>query len=353
MTTLNKKIELTNIEEELQKLWDLEQGKDKIRACLFNLIVYLQEGPRAEEYQETIRQVVSKFPCRILLIQEKKEGDALRTHVGTETVGEGELQIFCDQIFIDFSGSFKERVASIVLPEILPDLPVYLFWTEDPVKENSVLPALERFASRVLFDPSHLTSVPQYSAKVLQLTRDFHSDIRDLGWAAISGWRSLFRSTFDSPKALSRLFHTKKIEIQYSGKRALHALYLQGWLASSLGWEPVESQWHGEELRIQYKSAHGDIEVVCKSHPLKVGFEGRILQVQMDSTIDDAHYSFKRAPNTRQVYAQSSDCNQCDLPTCQVLSGLKEGEEIIEEIFYAKPGTHYTHTLETLAKLKF
>jgi len=43
MTTAKSQIQLTDINEQLSELWDKEQGQNKIRASLFNLILYIQK----------------------------------------------------------------------------------------------------------------------------------------------------------------------------------------------------------------------------------------------------------------------------------------------------------------------
>src|SRR5262249_6423514 len=153
-TSMQNQIQIADLNEELTRLWDEEQGQKKIRASLFSLILYVQKSEKTAFYQSLNKSVVSKFPSRVILIinETNAKENYLRTTVFSETIGEQELKIFCEIIQIEVSGKLIERVPFLILPHILPDLPVYLLWTQDPSLENAVLPHLEPLANRIIFD---------------------------------------------------------------------------------------------------------------------------------------------------------------------------------------------------------
>src|SRR5690625_570048 len=171
MTTTNNQIQLTDINEELNRLWDAEQGENKTRASLFTLVLYVQKDERLSFSEELIQSVVSKLPCRVILIvsDETAGKGYLRTSVNSETVGEGDLQIFCEIIRIEVAGSLHRRVPFIIIPQILPDLPVYLLWTQNPATENAILPYLEPIADRIIFDPESTDNLQSYAHAVQTL----------------------------------------------------------------------------------------------------------------------------------------------------------------------------------------
>jgi hypothetical protein len=87
MATMQNPIQLADINEELIRLWDAEQGQKKVRASLFNFILYVQKAERAGFYQSLIKSVVSKFPCRVMMIlnDTQQAEEYLRTSVSSET----------------------------------------------------------------------------------------------------------------------------------------------------------------------------------------------------------------------------------------------------------------------------
>ncbi len=351
-------IQNIDINEELTKLWNEEQGQNKIRASLFTLIVYLHKGTQANYYQNIIKSVVAKFPCRVILIisDVNADEDSLKTTVSSETIGLGELKIFCEIIQIEVARECIERVPFMVLPHILPDLPVYLLWTQDPIKENAVLPHLEPLADRIIFDSESTTDLQNYSCAVMSLMKCFHCRIGDLNWSALSGWRSLLARVFNNPQSLADLQQCVALKIYYNKKESEHqkhteieAAYLQAWLASRLNWKFQTILKVDGNLNLTYRVGSQDIEVTLIPQAKEAELPGQIFEVEIVSLKDEGHYIFKKQPNSRQVCIQYSEKDFCQLPECSYLSGTAAGQEIVEEIFYPSSGKHYKNMLEILS----
>jgi len=358
MTTMQNQIQIANISEELTRLWDEEQGQKKIRASLFNLIFYVQKSAKVAFYQKLIKSVVSKFPCRVLCIindtQSKEE--YLRTSVSSETLGKEELQIYCEIIQIEVAGKFVERVPFIVLPQIIPDLPVYLLWTQDPSLESTVLPHLEPLANRIIFDSESTRDLQNYSRSVLSLMHRFHCTIGDLNWSALSGWRQIFVQVFNTQETFLSLAQSTLIRIQYNRtemnfqKHALiEAAYLQAWLASRMNWKFQSIEVDEGNVRLTYKSPMKDLVILLTPQEVETQPTGAILSIEIESAKNKGVYTFKRHPQSRQIFIQYHDKDYCQIPYSTVLKGAPEGQEILEEIFYPSGGKHYRDMLEILA----
>lgn len=354
----NPIIELVDINEELTKLWDKEQGQNKIRASLFNLIIYLQKDERVDYFEQLIKTVVSKFPCRVIVIIDDASSSEpyLRTQVGAETIHEGETQIFCEVIHVSAAGSLTERVPFIILPLLLPDLPIYLLWSRDPSGENAILPHLEPLAHRIIFDTESTKDLQSYSKAVLSLMHRFHCDVSDLNWSAFSGWRALFRQVFDTPDSLLSLVQSHTIRIYYNKNPSqyyLHtenkAAYLQAWLASRLNWTFQNIEINEGNIRLTYKKTMNEVAILLIPQDFSDLNAGAIGSIEIESEKNQGHYSFKRVSQGRQVNVQYSDKERCDLPTCSYLAGITEGQEIIKEIFYPSTGKHYESMLNAIS----
>lgn len=215
---MQDQIQIADLNDELTRLWDKEQGQKKIRASLFSLILYVQKTEKTAFFQRLMRSVVSKFPCRVILIinDTHSKENSLRTSVSSETISEQDLKIFCEIIQIEVAGKLIERVPFLILPHILPDLPVYLLWTQDPSLENAVLPHLEPLANRIIFDSESTKDLQNYSRAVLSLLQRFHCAIGDLNWSALSGWRNIFAQVFNNQESfLSRAKHPDPHPLQH------------------------------------------------------------------------------------------------------------------------------------------
>lgn len=358
MTMAKNSIQLVNINEELTRLWDEEQGKNKTRASLFNLILFVQKSGKVDYYKKLIKSVVSKFPCRVMMIisDETTGEEYLRTSVSSETIGEGDVQIFCEIIQIEAAGALIERVPFIITPQILPDLPVYLLWTQDPSSENAILPHLEPFANRIIFDSESTHDLQAYSKTVLSLLDRFHCAIGDLNWSAISSWRQIFTHVFDTFDSFINLVESMVIRINYnkpqlSAHTEIEAAYLQAWIASRLNWKFQTIEINEGNIRLTYRRPTNVVVILLIPQEVPELNPGSIIEIEIECEKNKAHYMFKRHPQTRQVFIQYSDKDRCDLPFCSYLTGIEEGQEIIEEIFYPSVGSHYREMLEILTHI--
>ena len=351
-------VQLTNLNAELSRLWEGENGQKKTHASLFNLILYVNKTERTDFYQHLIKTVVSKFPCRVMFIlyDDQAPEPYLRTSVSSETVGSGENQVFCEIIHIDVAGKLSERVPYIILPQILPDLPVYLLWTQNPTTESTVLPYLEPFADRIIFDSESTPDLQQYCRCVLSLKKRFHCAIGDLHWSTFSGWRTLFSQVFNNPESVLSLAQSKIIRIRYNNLKGQHlkhsyikAAYLQAWLASRLSWKFETIETHEGNIRLAYRRPLQEVIFLLVPQEAPSLPPGAILSVEIESVKKEGHYSLKSELDSDQVTIQYSENDRCDLPYRYYLNRNSESQEIVEEIFCPSGGKHYRDMLEMLA----
>ncbi|MCH9609926.1 MAG: hypothetical protein S4CHLAM45_13480 [Chlamydiales bacterium] len=346
-------IKVTSINDELTRLWDEAQGQDQIRASLFNLIVYVKGNKKLEYFQKVVKQVVSKFPSRVIFIvsDEKPEENYLHISVDSETIGEGDLKIFCERITIEVAGKEnKEQVPFLVVPQILSDLPVYLLWTQDPTTESTISPHLAPYANRIIFDSEMTADLQAFCGSVQELTNRFHCEVGDLNWSAISGWRKLLTETFNSQESFAVLDQTHELTITYCQKEhETEAAYLQAWLASRLNWKFQTFQMSEGNIRLTYRCSTHDTVVILKPEEDTSHAPGTILSLNLNSMKKGAQYTFERQGATQQVKIHASDGDKCAIPTSGYLGGTKEGQEIIEEIFYPSSKDHYLAMLQTLS----
>ena len=56
------------IRSALSRIWESLEAANKMRACLFNLIVFTQKNDRSDYFTQIVRRIVEKFPCRVIAI---------------------------------------------------------------------------------------------------------------------------------------------------------------------------------------------------------------------------------------------------------------------------------------------
>lgn len=353
MASTVQDVEITNIHKELTKLWDKEQGENKIRASLFNLIIYVPTGQRIKLFDSIVNNVVNKFPCRVLMISsdEKSSHDKLHTAVSSHTIGEGKQSIYCEIIRIEVSGKYIERVPFLVIPNIQADLPIYMLWTQDPLTPNPVFPKLARIANRVIFDAESTANLQKYSQRLLEVEQEYGIEVGDLNWSALAPWRKLLAEIYNDPQMLNHLGNCSEISITYNKKESplhphteIEAAYLQAWLASRLGWKLKSF--------LTYLNEKEKVKISIESTQVELP-PGAIVSLEMMSKKTGGHLRCQRDPNSIQVHAQFSDREQCFLPTTHILTGAQEGQEILNEIFYPASMEHFGCALTMLTNTKW
>lgn len=351
---MEQQIQLVDIEGELKRLTAEEKGKKRTRACFFNLVIYTQKNETQAHYSHLVDSVLAKFPCRVFFISEGPANQSyLRSSVTAQSLNEG---IFCEVIQIDVAGQLLERVPFLMLPYIIPDLPLYLLWTQDPTKEKTLLPALKPFAKRVIFDLEEGADLQKTSLNILSLMKGCSHEVGDLQWCALKGWRKVLASTFDTPENLEILQESKTILMTYHQKNVRQTAYFQAWLASVLGWKFKSIEQTSGKTSLSYSGLKNDVlvQLIANESPTQdTQPVGSLLSVEIESIKKKAHVVFRRKCGSKQVFLQYEDEDHCDLPKCLFLGGMNEGQEIIEEIFYAGSLKPYGKMLETLSQISW
>ena len=113
-----------------------EQGRTIARASVLNLVVYAEREVHARRAALSISELSLRHPSRaIVLLADRgaREGVEGRIDMHCHLPSADSLQQVCyEQILLRARGDSDERLASAVIPLLVPDLPVFLWWTGNP-----------------------------------------------------------------------------------------------------------------------------------------------------------------------------------------------------------------------------
>lgn len=364
-------IQIPNIEQELNLLWNIKkessipQHAKPSKACLFTLILYAREERRANYLQELIDTILDKFPCRIIFIQGDKETATSYFHVKVSTVISGQSSgakgaaVACDQILIEASQDQLFRAPYVVVPHIVPDLPVYLLWGQNPFEEKDIFPHLQPYASRVIFDSECADNLALFCEEMQASLDSLKMDIMDINWALASNWRDMLIQLFDTPEKFQQLNDCKSLIIQYNGKKTetmrhpeIRALYLQGWLACCLKWRYREAEKHEDSVVISYFGAIHPVVVALTAQDIPDQPPGAIMSIEIATATGHSYYASRKG-NLPQVLIHASAKETCELPFTLPLPNVYRGLNFMREIFFSKLGEHYREMLTIISKLDF
>jgi glucose-6-phosphate dehydrogenase assembly protein OpcA len=359
MTASSRAVSPSDIQRELNRIWESLETTNVARACLFNLIFYTEENVTRTPYIQRIAQkVVEKFPSRVIFVtvDKKSEENFLKTEVSILSSSKGEFDVACDYISIQAGGTSQNQVPFVVLPHILPDLPVYLVWGEDPGKGDPLRDQLEQLASRLIFDSESTDDLPRFASSLLELKERSLFAVADLNWARIESWREMLSLAFYSKDNLEKIQRSQTIHMTYNAQESpffchtdIQAIYLQAWLACQLGWKFQKLSREKEGLRFLYEGLHGSIEVLFSSTEQAQLPPGLILSVDI-ATREEEHFCFKRNLNMlHQITLQSSTREQCTLPSHYIFTKAESGHSLVKEICHRGTSEHFCKVL-TLVK---
>ncbi len=200
------------------------QGSSAVGRVL-TLVIVADEGTQADAVRSAA-EAAREHPCRILTaIPRPGRGqarlDAEVTVGGADGLGElAELRL---------RGPLAHHVASVVLPLLVPDAPVVVWWPGAAPDDVSADP-VGRLAQRRITDAASASR----PLRALDTRRTaYAAGDTDLAWTRITPWRALIASTLDQP--YGRVTGAR-ISVQRSNPSGA---LLAAWLQRGLG-VPVE-----------------------------------------------------------------------------------------------------------------
>ncbi|MDX8431625.1 MAG: glucose-6-phosphate dehydrogenase assembly protein OpcA [Candidatus Algichlamydia australiensis] len=350
----------SEIENELTRIWDSLQGTNKMRACLFNLIIVSEKNRREEYIKDVAKKVIEKFPSRIIFVEFDPEDqtEKLQTSVSVLTANEGECSIVCDLIRIEVSRSRKERIPFLILPHILPDLPVYLVRGDDPTKEDPICLELEHISSRIIFDSETSENLPFFAKTLLSHHEEFDADVADLNWARLEGWRNLLAATFHTQEKLEMLKRSNSIHIHYNcyetdcfSHNKTQGVYLQAWLAHQLEWKFVKVAKEDKKAAFTYENGQGPIQIYLHPTTIKELPPGRIINIEV-TTANKEQCTLVRNPlKPHEVQSECSTETLCEMPTHTLMEREASGLSLVREICHNGTSEHFLRTLKAIQHL--
>jgi glucose-6-phosphate dehydrogenase assembly protein OpcA len=176
--------------------------------------------------RETLAGLAELHPSRtIILVPRPGDEDALDAQTSLECFSlAGEERHICSEVIeLHLKGRRVDAAASIVLPLLLPDLPVFLRWRGRPPFGSDVLDDLVDVVDRLVVDSSEWDDLRESYASLAELFE--RTAVSDIAWARTLPWRlQVARLWPDVADAQ---------ELQVTGPES-DALLLAGWLRSRL-----------------------------------------------------------------------------------------------------------------------
>jgi glucose-6-phosphate dehydrogenase assembly protein OpcA len=213
-------------------------------------LVFVVHEDAAEDAMETARSASREHPARVLgvMIGDGRGAGQVDARVGIGSGWTGETAL------IKLTGAVTKHPESVVLPLLLPDSPVVVWWPAKAPADPADDP-LGRLAKRRITDAA---AVPTGKAKaMLTQCHAYAPGNTDLAWTRLTPWRALLAASLDQHpgKVTSASVTAERISPS--------ADLLSAWLADRLKVKVGRQNSEGPGItRVVLRTKTGDISLV-------------------------------------------------------------------------------------------
>jgi glucose-6-phosphate dehydrogenase assembly protein OpcA len=222
---------VAQIERELARLRDAtsqEGAQPNLRTSVMTHIAWVPPRWKGAA-EETLAGMAERHPSRtLLLVPQPDDPDRLDAQVAIRCFPIGDRAICGEVIELTLRGNRATAPASIVLPLLISDLPVFCRWRGEPPFGAAEFEQLVDIVDRLIVDTAEWEEL-RYADLAELFPR---TAVSDLAWARTVAWRRALASRWPG---------IGEQEIQVAGPRA-EAHLVRGWLSARLQRElpPVE-----------------------------------------------------------------------------------------------------------------
>ncbi len=251
---------IDGIEEELARIWaqpnlhpdvDGDEIADRhvaARTSVMNLVVIARRPEVGERCAATIEDLTGRHPSRTLIVSPADpDGPSwLDAQIQAHCVlpRENAPATCAETIYLNCGGESGRHLDAIVAPLLIHDLPVTVWWPDEPPFGTEPANDVFAMADRLVVDGStwHGTGLGQIR-QLAALQERQPIAISDFALVRQSRWREAIASIFDIPDFLPYLRHLRRISVTYGVRdegavettNVVKPVYHVAWLASRLG----------------------------------------------------------------------------------------------------------------------
>jgi glucose-6-phosphate dehydrogenase assembly protein OpcA len=284
-------VDVVAVERELTGLWKAAAVEDEggsgapvVRACVLNLVAYAGGEEAGDRMKDMVSQVSGRHPNRSIIIVGRPQGPsaglsaAISAHC--QVPPSGGKQVCSEQVILNASGSAVDEVHGTVLPLLVSDLPVFLWWHDEPPLEGHLFRELLESADRLLIDSADFPAdrAAEVLAGLRNVTNEENVPLSDLNWSRLTHWRELVAQFFDGAPGRPYLDRLDRVRVAIASIHGpdtdfTEGLFIVGWLASRLDWELLEPARPAGEggMALALRGPAGPIEVELKPDHRRAG----------------------------------------------------------------------------------
>ena len=321
------------------------------RTSVLTLVAYALDAAAAQRASETIAALPEYHPSRsiVVLAQPSDDEPAIDARLSAHChIAPGlEGQVCFEEVELTVMGRAARHLHSVVLPLLVPDLPVYSWWSGDLPGDLHLLDDILGASDRFIVDSTRFSDAQSGLPCLARLVQDTATAVSDLSWTRLNPWRRLITQFFDSPSLRPYLDSLTNVDIEHVAGSAAQALLLTGWLAARLGWRPEGKE--NEAYRLW--SAGGAVLASLRARPSPDEEPGSLLAVRLAASRADSEATFSIQRSEPQLATVTAQAPEASLKRTVRLAGGGEPDMLAQELEMPGRDPSYEEALAMAAAL--
>jgi glucose-6-phosphate dehydrogenase assembly protein OpcA len=233
-------------------------GMPPLRASTCTLVIVAHSSTDSRRSRETLHQLASAVPSRVLLFLLDDAAETASAHVWAHCTltSRGHQGACYDVIEVTVPPRLAEAIPNIVAVNRLGQLPTFLFWNGQVDLASPEFRAIARVADRLVIDSERSDAPLRALSDYAMYLGTEGATIRgsDLAWTRLSTWRELIAQSFDPPNTRRYAGQISNIEMTYDESHAAGAILLASWISSRLGFRPESASDSPTTLQMRARS---------------------------------------------------------------------------------------------------
>ncbi|MBA2488516.1 MAG: glucose-6-phosphate dehydrogenase assembly protein OpcA [Chloroflexi bacterium] len=271
--------------------------KVRMRTSVLTLVVVAQQPEVAERALAIVGALASRHPSRAIIVS---PGDPdgpttfdARISAACQLAATSGAEICTEEILVRTGGELSQHLSTVIAPLLIHDLPVVLWWPDEPPFASRRFEDLADMCDGLLVDSGDFRGDGRRGLAGMAAVVATGRSVHDMGWARLSLWRELLAGLFDHPLLIDVLPGVRSLRVDIArpsaSLRISKAACFSGWLAAMLGWEvatPLVASQSGDRLSGAFKIGKRQIPVefraIVAGHSSVPHSPGSLVRVEME-----------------------------------------------------------------------
>ncbi|MGI8703972.1 MAG: glucose-6-phosphate dehydrogenase assembly protein OpcA, partial [Candidatus Limnocylindrales bacterium] len=199
---------------------EFDDVRVRTRTSVLTLVVVASRPETAERAMDAVNHLASRHPSRaIILAPGDPDGPATvdaQIFANCRLSDSGASETCTEEILVRTGGELMQHLTGVVAPLLIHDLPVVLWWPDDPPIGSRPFRELTETSDRLLVDSGAFREDGAKRLTGLAAVVADGQTVRDIGWMRLTLWRELLAGLFDHPLLLPELSAIKTLRIDIS-----------------------------------------------------------------------------------------------------------------------------------------